>query len=83
MTDDDIRAIVRDAIARHVSPGPTILPRPAATGGIAAIPGIDAEPRHSSLGRFALERGGDLDGACLIEPAVRCTHCGYCQSYGH
>jgi hypothetical protein len=27
--------------------------------------------------------GGDADGACLIEPAVRCTHCGYCQSYGH
>ena len=28
-------------------------------------------------------RGGDADGACLIEPAVRCNHCGYCQSYGH
>jgi hypothetical protein len=23
------------------------------------------------------------DGACLIEPAVGCNHCGYCQSYGH
>ena len=30
-----------------------------------------------------LARGGDGDGACLIEPAVRCNHCGYCQSYGH
>jgi hypothetical protein len=32
---------------------------------------------------FPLSRGGDGDGACLIEPTVRCNHCGYCQSYGH
>jgi hypothetical protein len=23
------------------------------------------------------------DGMCVIEPAVRCNHCGFCQSYGH
>ena len=22
-------------------------------------------------------------GACVIEPAVPCTHCGYCRSFGH
>jgi hypothetical protein len=28
--------------------------------------------------------GSDVDeGACVIEPAVRCNHCGFCQSYGH
>ena len=32
---------------------------------------------------FPLSRGADGDGACLIEPDVRCTHCGYCQSFGH
>jgi hypothetical protein len=37
---------------------------------------------HASHGRFPLAPGGD-DGACLIEPAVRCNHCGFCQSYGH
>jgi hypothetical protein len=26
---------------------------------------------------------GDEEGACLIEPAVRCNHCGYCLSLGH
>src|SRR6266576_3296916 len=26
---------------------------------------------------------GDEEGACLIEPAVRCNHCGYCLSMGH
>ena len=46
----------------------------------------DAEPiaaTHPSFARLPLVRGGDADGMCLIEPAVRCTHCGYCQSYGH
>ena len=30
-----------------------------------------------------LPAGAELDGPCLIEPAVLCNHCGYCQSYGH
>lgn len=33
--------------------------------------------------RLPLASGGDDDGACIIEPSVRCTHCGYCQSFGH
>jgi hypothetical protein len=80
MTDDDIRAAVRDAIARHVSADAKILARPGAPGG-GAIRGSDADQRHTSHALFVLE--GDADGACLIEPAVRCTHCGYCQSLGH
>ena len=38
---------------------------------------------HVSHLRLPLVRGGDDDGACIIEPTVRCTHCGYCQSLGH
>ena len=30
-----------------------------------------------------LPAGSDADGACIIEPAVTCNHCGYCKSYGH
>ncbi len=65
--------MVRDAIAR--------------TAGVAAGPG-PVPPDCLDAGRAAfallpLVRGGDADGACLIEPTVRCTHCGYCQSYGH
>jgi hypothetical protein len=81
MTDEDIRAIVRDAIARHVAPGAVKPPLIAAGPG--SMSGADADPPHPSHGRFMVERGGDADGACVIEPAVRCTHCGYCQSYGH
>ena len=32
---------------------------------------------------FALPNGTDVDGSCIIEPAVLCNHCGYCKSYGH
>jgi hypothetical protein len=71
MTDEELRELVREAVARHLrqdAAAPQTLP-PA--GG------------HASHGLFPLLRGSDSDGACLIEPAVRCTHCGYCQSYGH
>jgi hypothetical protein len=73
MTDDEVREIVRATIAR--------------IAGVAEVhPGGDAprdQPRGASFARLPLVRGGDVDGACLIEPTVRCTHCGYCQSYGH
>ena len=69
MTDQELRELVRDAVARHLD---------------AALPGpLVSAGGHASHGLLPLVRGGDTDGACLIEPAVRCTHCGYCQSYGH
>ena len=71
MTDDELRAIVRDVIARRTRPGIDVDPD-------AALPRT-----HASHFLLPLARGGDGDGACLIEPAVRCNHCGYCLSYGH
>ena len=35
-----------------------------------------------SFARYPLPRADD-DTQCLIEPAVRCNHCGYCQCHGH
>lgn len=82
MTDEDVRAVVRDAIARQLTAGAKMQPS-ASEAGSDAVSALQAEPRHASHGLLTLERGGDLDGNCLIEPAVRCTHCGYCQSFGH
>jgi hypothetical protein len=82
MNDDDIRSVVREVIARQISAGATVPPG-AAVIGSGPAPALHGEPRHASHGLLTLERGGDIDGNCLIEPAVRCTHCGYCQSYGH
>ena len=72
MTEDQLRAMVRDAIARH--------DRPERQHGISAT---ETWRAHASHGQLPLARGGDGDGACLIEPTVRCNHCGYCLSYGH
>jgi hypothetical protein len=71
VSEPELRAMVREAIARHA--GQPV--RPASAG--------DACRLHASHGLLPLASGGDADGACLIEPAVRCTHCGFCLSYGH
>jgi hypothetical protein len=85
VTDDELRALVRDAIARTaaartVSDTPRMVSDTIGTGG----PDPEAAFRANvSFARLPLARGGDGDGACLIEPSVRCNHCGYCVSYGH
>jgi hypothetical protein len=72
VNEDEIRAMVRDAMAR----------RALHEAGRTAEP--DAAFReHASSALLPLARGGDQDGACLIEPSVRCSHCGYCIAYGH
>ena len=75
MTDDQLRALVRDAVARHLGlqPGPEL----------SASAPLRMHPSHY---RYAsLQRGteGEAAGPCIIEPAVTCNHCGYCQSHGH
>jgi hypothetical protein len=77
MTDQELRAMIRDSIARHTGgPGPVRL-------SAGAPDPVIAFSAHASHAQLPLARGGDDDGACLIEPAVRCNHCGFCISYGH
>lgn len=71
MTDEQLRAIVRDVLARQAAGDPA---RPAADHSVSP---------HPSHAMFVLPSGADADGPCLIEPAVPCNHCGYCKSYGH
>jgi hypothetical protein len=83
--------MVRESIARHLGPEagrpPTVrLPARRSSadsdrsgGGKADTP---YEGAHASHLRLPLVSGDD-DGACLIEPSVRCNHCGYCLSLGH
>lgn len=75
MTEQELRALVRSAIAKHA--------------GDSVSPGYVREDaqrpwqRHASHAMFLLPTGADADGPCVIEPSVPCTHCGYCKSYGH
>ena len=73
MHEDELRALVRESVRRHLG---------GAGHGQAPDPTV-VITAHASHGRFAIPAGADSDGPCLIEPAVRCNHCGYCQSYGH
>jgi hypothetical protein len=73
MTENELRALVRDAISRHAATRP-------------ASPDVTAAAwlrQHASHRLFVLPSGADLDGPCLIEPTVSCNHCGYCTSFGH
>ena len=88
MNEHDIREMVRESIARHR--GDTARLKPplgVAQGGPEALEGPDTADSNTyataAFVRLPLLRGGDDDGNCIIEPAVRCNHCGYCQSYGH
>ena len=93
MNEQDVRALVREAIERHLG-------RPDSATKVAPYR-IDAPPDahempdtrrarlQSSYGHpshilLKVLPGSEVDdGACVIEPRVRCNHCGFCQSYGH
>ncbi|MBL8135460.1 MAG: hypothetical protein JNL48_02465 [Acidobacteria bacterium] len=87
MDEQQVRLLVRQAIARHMGAPPA---SDAATGAAAAGPVVPpparpataASPTHASFARFHLVRpAGETE--CLIEPTVTCNHCGHCQCYGH
>ncbi|MGE3508283.1 MAG: hypothetical protein AB7N65_05315 [Vicinamibacterales bacterium] len=88
LNDEEIRTLVRDAIARARGHAPTATSAAGQTAALepAAVP-LVSEPVivhvHASQALFVLGPSGDGDGNCVIEPAVRCTHCGYCQALGH
>lgn len=70
MNEDALREMVREALARRFAT-PAV-----GTHAIAPVrPAL-----HMSHQRYGLP---ESDGPCLIEPAVACNHCGYCQSHGH
>ena len=71
MTEQELREMVRTSIAR------------ASSASSRTTVDLPVPEEHASFAKLPLVRGGDGDGACLIEPSVRCNHCGYCLSYGH
>jgi hypothetical protein len=76
MNDQELRELVRGSIARHLGGG---VDRAETAG---ATTDATHAVSHASHLRLPLASGDD-DGACVIEPSVRCNHCGYCLSMGH
>ncbi len=73
MTEQELRSLVRQAIALHTS-GHAVGLRP-------PTPATTRDHGHVSHAQFVLAAAPGE--ACVIEPAVRCNHCGFCKSYGH
>jgi hypothetical protein len=85
MTEQELRALVRDAVARHLGRPSQDLP-PAPRAAQHAMPQPVQRPSSLHQPDFSHSLYIELvnvTDACLIEPAVTCTHCGYCQSHGH
>jgi hypothetical protein len=77
MDEQQLRVLVREAIARHLGPSsaapPLPAPSPVASAAVAA---------PIAVARFHVARApGEVE--CVIEPAVTCNHCGHCLCYGH
>ena len=86
MNEQDVRALVREAIERHMG-RPHQGPRGEGQGVSPTVtrdvypPPLTSHPSHVLL---SVLPGSEVDdGMCVIEPRVRCNHCGFCQSYGH
>jgi hypothetical protein len=80
VNEDELRALVRAAIQRHLS-----------TSGREASTQVNptAEPVFvteralgMSFAQYRIERAAG-DTMCIIEPAVQCNHCGFCKCHGH
>ena len=76
LSEQDLRTMIRDAIARHAGGHAPLDLRDSPLHGSG-----ESLLAHSSHGMLAVVAVGD--GECIIEPSVRCDHCGYCQSLGH
>ena len=88
MDEEQVRALVREAIARHLGPSGrvgTSLGTEALAKAALSRPSPDAAAwkTHLSHGRFVFLAPAEPVSPCIVEPHVRCHHCGFCQSYGH
>ena len=70
MTEQELRVLVREAIAKQLGGESGSVGNHAQRGGVSA-----------GFAQFVVPSGPE--GTCIIEPSVTCNHCGYCKSYGH
>jgi hypothetical protein len=75
VNEEELRSLIRVAIDKHLHTRSAEAPQ--------ELPGRRrTAPESISFGQYQLERAAD-DTMCIIEPAVRCNHCGFCKCHGH
>ncbi len=78
MNEDQLRAMVREAVARHLG-GRAAAPSTTTRSVPARQPSAWSDhPSHHVYLTVV-----NTTDACVIEPSVPCDHCGYCKSHGH
>jgi len=75
MHEIDLRALVRDAVERHLTHTGTAGPGPGSSARSPVAPSHPAQALYLTL--------VNATDDCVIEPSVRCTHCGYCKTHGY
>lgn len=74
MNDAELRSLIRAAVQRHIASSN----EPVST----KLAMVQESEVGMAFGQYHLERAAG-DTMCLIEPAVRCNHCGFCKCHGH
>ncbi len=77
MNEQELRAIVREAVARHLGQASPGVPNVGLVSA-AEVCRSGSHPSHTLYTQLV-----NVTDACVIEPAVRCDHCGYCKSHGY
>ena len=82
MNEQELRSLVRAAVARHLGTGapPTAVVNTQAASLHDPHEPVPLRVFSSHTLYTGLVNVGD---ACVIEPAVKCDHCGYCKSHGY
>jgi hypothetical protein len=87
MNEQELRALVREAVERHLGRPSEKRFREPFSGDRVEEKGsrnLFSSPSHPSHILLKVVPGSEADdGMCVIEPSVRCNHCGFCQSLGH
>lgn len=76
MKEQELRALVREAVARHLGDRDDL--PDSVEPALVAGPAPHVHASHAVYLHLV-----NTDDACVIEPAVRCNHCNYCRSHGH
>jgi hypothetical protein len=74
MTEEQLRALVRQIVAERMASGARHDPAPAP---------LPEWTSHSSHGLLRMAPSVEKGQPCVIEPHVACALCGFCQSLGH
>ena len=84
MNEQELRSIVRAAVARHMGTGaPGVMENVGRGFSRAEDRGGEAIPRPLFSSHTLYTGLVNVGDACVIEPAAKCDHCGYCKSHGY